>query len=227
MKSVVLLSSGLDSTLNLHLAHRNSEVIKVLTFDYGQRAKDPELKQSAYFCSKLGLDHEVVELPFFKNFTKTSLVNEGARIPKAEDLDIHSHEKSLWSASQVWVPNRNGIFVNIGAAYAEGLGAEQIIVGFNREEAQTFPDNSGEYLQSLSHSFLFSTQNKVKVHSYTLEMDKKEILTQLVGLGVELNQLWPCYYNEEKPCGQCESCLRFKSALESKGIQWDELWQSV
>ena len=39
-------------------------------------------------------------------------------------------------------PNRNGGFLNVAASFAEKLGAGSVVVGFNREEAETFPDNT-------------------------------------------------------------------------------------
>ena len=43
MKSVVLLSSGLDSTVNFYEALSHGEVKLALTFDYGQRAASKEV----------------------------------------------------------------------------------------------------------------------------------------------------------------------------------------
>ena len=51
----------------------------------------------------------------------------------------------------------NGIFLNIAAGFAEALSAQAVLPGFNKEEAATFPDNSVDFLESLNHSFSFST----------------------------------------------------------------------
>lgn len=211
-KSVVLLSAGLDSTVNLLSALKDGPVVKVLTFDYGQKAAAREIEKSQYICKKLKLNHQVVSLPFFKDFTKTSLIAQDQLIPQSKDVDIHSHATSLKTADRVWVPNRNGIFLNIAAGFAEGLEADVVIPGFNAEEAATFPDNSKAYQQKLDESFSYSTMRKIKVKCYTIDMNKTEILKMGLKLGLVLADLWPCYFGGKELCGECESCLRFKNA---------------
>lgn len=216
-KAIVLLSAGLDSTVNLYAAQKNHDVVLALTFDYGQKAAKKEKQQSQKICEELNIAHKVVELPFFKDFTNTSLIKEDAEIPTQEKVNIQSKETSEQTAKQVWVPNRNGIFLNIAAGFAEGLGAEYIIPGFNAEEAVTFPDNSKDFLNQSSVALTFSTQNKVKVHCYTIYMTKAEIVGFGKELEVNFDLIWPCYFSNETLCGECESCLRYKRALKDMG----------
>lgn len=214
-KALVLLSSGLDSTVNLYAAHQNHDVVLALTFDYGQRAAQKEKEQSKKICDELGVPHKVLELPFFKEFTKTSLVNDNVDVP-TDQVNINSRKASESTAKQVWVPNRNGIFLNIAAGFAEGMGADYIIPGFNAEEAETFPDNSKDFLNQSSVALTFSTQNKVKAHCFTIFMTKSDIVRYGQELGVNFDLIWPCYFSNETICGKCESCLRYKRALEDK-----------
>lgn len=109
-KCIVLLSGGLDSTVNLLLAQRSYDVVSTLTFDYGQRAAAREIQSARSLSDRLGIRHILVPLLFFKEFTTTSLVSQKMDIPSYEDVDIQSVEKSFKSAEKVWVPNRNGIF---------------------------------------------------------------------------------------------------------------------
>lgn len=212
-KAIVLFSSGLDSTVNLYAAHKNHDVILALTFDYGQRAAKKEIEQSKKICKELNINHKVQELSFFKEFTNSSLINEKIQIPTNE-VDLSSEESSRQTAKLVWIPNRNGIFMNIAAGFAEGLGAEYIIPGFNAEEAVTFPDNSKDFLNQTSVALSFSTQNKVKAHCYTIYMNKKEIVEFGKELNVNFDLIWPCYFSNESLCGECESCQRYQRALK-------------
>lgn len=215
---VVLLSGGLDSTVNFLEALKGGGVGLAITFNYGQRAALQEIKSSQKLCLKYHVEHKVIDLPFFKMFTTTSLVEHQQKIPTGGEINIDSYEKSLLSANKVWVPNRNGIFLNIAAGFAEGLGAQYVVPGFNLEEATTFPDNSADFQSALEHSFSFSTQNKVKVKCYTLRQNKTEILKRGLDLGMEIKDVWPCYFGDEKWCGVCESCLRFQNALRRLGV---------
>lgn len=226
MKTVVLFSAGLDSTVNLYAAHKLGKVILALTFDYGQKAAKNEILMAKKQTSFLGVPHEVVSLPFFKSFTQTSLLNQHATVPAGEELELDSLAKSLSSAEKVWVPNRNGIFLNLAAGYAEGLGAEVVVPGFNKEEASTFPDNSEAFMKATSHALNFSTANGVRVHGFTGHLEKPEIFKMALELGVQLGDIWPCYLGGEKPCLQCESCLRFVRAAELNGIEAPKIWSS-
>ncbi len=219
MKSVVLLSSGLDSTVNLYQAAREGKVLLALTFDYAQKAAKKEMDCARQLAKRLKIPHQVISLPFFANFGSSSLIDKSKKIPSGRNVKIDNLKISQQSAKSVWVPNRNGIFLNIAAGFAEALGAEVIIPGFNLEEARTFPDNSAEFLKSLNRTFEFSTSTQVKSHCFTTALNKTEIVKLGSKLGVDWSKIWPCYHAGKKWCGECESCLRSKRAFESAGIQ--------
>ena len=88
-----------------------------------------------------------------------------------------------------------------------------IIVGFNKEEAITFPDNSEEFVKSINNTLNLSTFSQVQVKSYTLQMNKKEIVQLGKSIGVNFDMIWSCYEGGKKPCGFCESCLRTQAAF--------------
>lgn len=217
LKSVVILSGGLDSSMNLFLAKEKTDVMLALTFNYGQRAAIKEVATAKKLASKCQIPHQVIDLTWMKGFGKSSLIDTQLEVP-TDKVEIDNFNMSLETAKSVWVPNRNGIFLNIAAGFAEAVGADVLIPGFNKEEATTFPDNSEEYLKALDRSFSFSTQNKVKTVCYTVQMDK----TEIVKLGKELQfpftEIWPCYFSFEKWCGRCESCKRYRRALEKNQI---------
>lgn len=214
MKSVVLLSSGLDSTVNFYeaVSKNKSDVVLCLTFDYGQRAAKKEIENAKKLCDSFGVPHKVIRLDWFSDFTKTSLVSDQMNVPRKVKIDDLS--SSLESAKAVWVPNRNGIFLNIAAGFAEGLKAECIVVGFNIEEGATFPDNTQEYMDAVAESFEYSTQNKIKVKCFTTHLNKTEIYKRGKELNVNFDYVWPCYFGEEKICGECESCARYLRASQ-------------
>ena len=212
--AVVLLSSGLDSTVNLYGAHKKFKVLKVLTFNYGQRAAEKEIEQSQKICAALGVSHQVIELPWLAQWTSTALVRREAIVPQGWSVQIDNKEQSLETAKAVWVPNRNGIFLNIAAALAESLKADYVIPGFNKEEATTFPDNTGDFLKALDHSFSFSTATQVKTHCFTTDLTKTEIVRLGREWNVPFELMWPCYFSGPKICGECESCQRFLRATK-------------
>ena len=198
------------------------QILLALTFDYGQRAASQEIAKAAGLSARLGIAHKVIALPWFKDFTRTSLLG-GAEVPMANQVSIDDHQRSLQTAKAVWVPNRNGILLNIAAGFAEGLGADFIVPGFNREEATTFPDNSAAFLRSLDSSFAFSTSSKVKTKCYSIDFDKTQIVAEGLNMQMPFSDLWPCYLAQEKWCGECESCQRFKRALAANGLSFETI----
>lgn len=220
--SVVLLSAGLDSTVNFFQALRESRVLLTLTFNYGQRAAVREIESARKMSEMNGVRHQTVDLPFFKIWGGSSLVDESKSLPLGSDVSIDDLKQSQQTAKSVWVPNRNGVFLNIAAGFAEAAKADWVIPGFNKEEAATFPDNSEAFLQQTTQSLSYSTANGVAVKCFTTALSKPEIVKRGLELGVDFRLMWPCYQAGATWCGQCESCLRSRRALESQGLRWSD-----
>ena len=226
LKSVVCLSAGLDSTVNLYAALKSTQVVHAVTFNYGQKAAEKEISHAQALCKKLSVPHKVIDLPWFKDLGQSSLTSDKQEVPTGKDIGIDNHKKSLETAKAVWVPNRNGIFLNIAAGIAESLKADIIIPGFNLEEASTFPDNSEIFMKALDSSFAFSTANKVRVHCYTVQLSKVEIVRAGMSLEVPFDMIWPCYFARSKWCGECESCQRAKRAFSVNQVPVAHLFES-
>jgi len=121
----------------------------------------------------------------------------------------------------VWVPNRNGLFLNIASMYADSRGYDYIIFGANKEEASTFPDNSIEFNRIANEFFKFSTLKKPEILAPCENLEKFEIVQRGVNLGVDFSLLKSCYNSKnatgQKHCGRCESCKRLYMAIEKSG----------
>ncbi len=223
MKAVVLLSAGLDSTVNLYLAREKYEIARALTCDYGQRAAPREIETAERICRSLNIPHQVLSLPWVKEWGGSALLDTSRSVPRGSEVRIHDQGTSDETAERVWVPNRNGILLNIAAGVAESLGAGRVIPGFNAEEAKTFPDNSADFMEAVNKSFSYSTRNRVQVECLTVAMHKPEIFAVALKKEIPLQSFWPCYFADPKPCGECESCQRFLHAAEKNGREEDVL----
>jgi len=223
--AIALLSAGLDSSVALALALKEGIEVKLaLTFDYGQKAATHEIKQASLLASYWKIPHQNLSLPFFAENGQSSLLrnSQNKSIPQLTLEDLDNLETSQRSAKAVWVPNRNGVFIEIAACFAEQMGASHILVGFNREEAATFPDNSKAYRESLNRALSFSTANQVEVISPTELLNKTEIVEMALKLQIPLELLWSCYGNGKQMCGSCESCMRLKRALTQNEVPLDD-----
>ncbi len=218
MKSIVLLSGGLDSAVSLAYAMKDTVVSLCLTFDYGQRAAENEKIAAAALAAHYKVHHRIIKLPFLKEFTSSSLIARDKKIPEPDINRLNDYISATAAAKSVWVPNRNGVFINIASSLAEALQCAFVITGFNREEAVTFPDNSAEFVSAVNNALSYSTLNKVKVVSYTQRLNKPEIIKLGMKLRVPFHHIWSCYQGEAKMCGCCESCLRFLQAAKKAGL---------
>jgi len=222
MKAITLLSSGLDSVAALSIAAESLEIDMALTFDYGQRSAGRETEYARKVCEYFGIEQQVIRLDWLAAITTTSLVNRDTEVPALSFEDISENapaEITEASAKAVWVPNRNGVMLNIAASFAESRDCEYLIVGFNGEEAGTFPDNSPEYVRAMDSCLSYSTLNGVKVLAPLIELDKPGIVRKALEAKAPLEYSWSCYHGGEKPCGSCESCIRRARAFREIGVK--------
>lgn len=209
VKSIILLSGGLDSLVSLGLKKDELNITLALTFDYGQKSAPTEIDASKKICEYYNIEHKVIKLDWLKEITHTSLVSEDS-VPTGKAL-----EKPEDSAKSVWVPNRNGLFLNIAGSFADSEDYDYILIGANKEEAQTFPDNTAEFINAINKEFEYSTQKKPKVCAPLINYIKNDIVMLALKHNIPLDLTRSCYQGGEKHCGICESCSRLKHALEA------------
>lgn len=209
-KGIILISGGLDSLVSLGLGIEQYGIKLGLTFDYGQKSAEYEIKASKKICDYYKIKHKIINLDWLKEVTHTALISSN-ELPKEMDKN---------SAKAVWVPNRNGLFLNIAGAIADGENFDYILIGANKEEAQTFSDNSKDFIDSINKEFKFSTQKKPEVIAPLLNFDKNDIVKLALDNHIPLELVHSCYAKGEKHCGKCESCKRLKNALKNNNDEY-------
>jgi len=217
-RAVALLSGGLDSTVALAMARRTFEIILALNFDYSQRAAKKEDELSRAISDYYHINYKSIKLKWLGEITLTSLVRKEKKLPHISIGDLDKKEFLSKTMKAVWIPNRNGLFVNIAASLAEAIDCKYIITGFDLEEAGSFPDNSLDFIKAENRALAFSTLNKVKVISPLCKMDKMRIIKVGQELGVPFQFIWSCYEGGNIPCKKCESCQRVRRAIRKIGI---------
>ena len=220
MRALALISGGLDSVVAAWAARDEFGIVAALTFDYGQRAASREVEAARRVAAKLECRHIVVGLPWLGELGQSALTESGVDMPAPAPGELDDADLAKASAEAVWVPNRNGVFLNGAAAYAETLRCGRIVCGFNVEEAATFPDNSEAFMAAADRFFELSTLRHPRVVSPTARLTKQEIVALGTRLGAPLDDVWSCYEGGDEHCWQCESCQRLKRALGAAGV-WD------
>jgi 7-cyano-7-deazaguanine synthase len=214
-KAITVLSGGLDSTVATAY-YQDKYDIQALTFDYGQRSARMEIQSARKICEKLNIKHTVIGLPWLKNLGKSALTTE-EEVPKLELDELDQKDTCQESAKKVWVPGRNIIFTAIATSYAEDSGAGKIIVGWDLEEAATFPDNSREFQDAFNNLLEIGSIQDLEIEAPLIDKNKKEIVQLGVEIEAPLELSYSCYMGREQHCGVCESCMRRKRAFQSAG----------
>lgn len=215
--AIVLLSGGLDSTVALADVLTRKSVLCALTINYGQRAFQNELKATQAIAAHYGVSHRIIELPWLAELLPHALTPESVLQEQGVQEKKAASESELFDVNRVWVPNRNGLFLNIAASFAEAFKVDTIVFGANAEEGADFPDNTPAFRDKLSEVFAFSTLTGVQVETPVGHLDKAQIIQRGLELKVPFDLIWSCYEEAEVQCGQCPSCIRVAQAQQ--GVQ--------
>ena len=201
-RSVVLLSGGLDSTVNLARASSETEVALVLYFDYGHKAAQREIAAFRKIISHYKVKSRVISLPWLETITHSAICNQRKQIlepPSYSAIDV-ADENNRFSryTTNTWVPNRLGLMLNIAAAYADSLECDYIILGLNNTRGMTNPEHSLPFYTSLNNLLENSTLNIPQVVSYTGPLTKAQIFAHGMELNAPLSLVWDCLKGDAK-----------------------------
>src|SRR5437773_48832 len=119
MRSIVLLSGGMDSTLTAAIAVKESSHVAALHLNYRNRTEHRELQAFNDVADTLKISERlVVDIEFLRAIGGSSLIDHSMEVTKADltTTDIPSS----------YVPFRNGNFLAIAASWAEVIGASAI-----------------------------------------------------------------------------------------------------
>lgn len=215
MKSVVLLSGGLDSYTAAAIAKHEGSDLYALSIRYGQ-VHAREIEAARHVARRLGVEGHVELDVDLARFGGSSLVGDGA-------IPTDREEIGAASVPSTYVPARNTIFLSLALAYAEVTGAEGIVIGVNALDYSGYPDCRPEYLDAFARVASLATRAGVegrpfRISAPLLHMSKAEIIRRGVELGLDYGLTWSCYApaRDGRPCGRCDSCkLRAKGFAEA------------
>ena len=217
MKSVVLLSGGLDSTTTLALARQAGFDLFCLTFDYGQRHR-VELDRARDIARHFGaMDHQIVKIDL-RQFGGSALT-DSIDVPTDRNQEEMSAEIPI-----TYVPARNTIFLSFCLAYAEVKEANDIFIGVNAVDYSGYPDCRPEFIAAFETLANLATKagvegkESLKIHTPLIELSKAKIIQKGLDLGVNYAMTHSCYNpaDEGISCGACDSCqLRLKGFQEA------------
>ena len=212
--AVVLLSGGLDSTTVLALATKAGYSVNALTFRYGQR-HDIEITRAQRIATRWKVARHVVcdiDLRLFGGSALTAEID----VPKDRDASEMGEGIPI-----TYVPARNTIFLSFALAWAEVLGANDLLIGVNALDYSGYPDCRPEYIAAYETMANLATRAGVEGTARTriltplIAMTKAEIIRTGLALGVDYSETISCYdpAADGTPCEHCDACV-----LRAKGF---------
>jgi len=215
MRSVILLSGGLDSATVLAIARAKEREIHALSFDYGQRHRI-ELDAARAIAAKAGVAEHIVFSLDLRVFGGSALTSS---------IEVPKDALAESGIPVTYVPARNIIFLSLATGFAEVSGCEEIWIGVNAIDYSGYPDCRPEFIDAFQNAILKGTksgveQQRPRIVTPLLELSKAEIIQKGVALGVDYSMTTSCYDPDQagRACGHCDSCILRRRGFEEAAI---------
>ena len=125
-----------------------------------------------------------------------------------------------------YVPARNTVFLSLGLAWAEVLGAHDLFIGVNAVDYSGYPDCRIEFIQGFEKLANLATRAGVEgsrftVHAPLIELPKADIIAKGLQLGVNYGNTVSCYQpnRDGEACGRCDSCRIRRGSIPRDTIE--------
>jgi 7-cyano-7-deazaguanine synthase len=214
-KAIILVSGGMDSLVTAAIAAQKYE-LAFLHLNYGQRTEKRELKAFNDIADNFNVEDEkrlVVSIEYLSKIGGSSLIDSAIEISKT---DLNSKE-----IPATYVPFRNANILSIAVSWAEVIGAKKIFIGAVEEDSSGYPDCREVFYDAFNKTIELGTKpgTKISVVTPIIHMKKHEIVKKGIVLNVPFELSWSCYNNNDKACGECDSCVLRLRGFELAGVR--------
>jgi 7-cyano-7-deazaguanine synthase len=216
-KALIICSGGLDSSTMALIKKKQGYKVDLISFNYGQKAIK-EIQTAENLALKLIGTYKEIDISSLSwIFGKNQLTDSATNI------------ENDYKGSVV-VPLRNAVFVQVSYIYAMVNGYDELVLGSHLDDITLdekgeymFPDCSPQFFMSFNETMKKGIRNENKqtlITSASIEgYWKNDLIQKCFELDSEvLFNSWSCYKNEEKQCGECDSCRNRKNAFNKSGI---------
>lgn len=213
--AILLLSGGLDSFTAGAIAKAEGFRLFALTVRYGQTHVQ-EIEASRRAARALGVERHV-EIDLDLRDIARSALTGGGEVPLDRDVAA-AHD-----IPSTYVPARNTIFLSLALAWAETVGASDIVIGVNALDYSGYPDCRPQYIEAFERMGRLATAAGVhgrplRIHAPLQHLSKADIVRRGITLGLDYGLTHSCYAPtaDGRPCGRCDSCqLRARGFAEA------------
>lgn len=208
MRTVLLLSGGLDSAALLWKLRAGGAAVECLAADYGQRHRK-ELDAAAFLAAHAGVPLTVASLPGLRPLLYSALTTD-SKLPEGHYADPNMQ--------RTVVPNRNAILLSAAAGFALTRGAEAVAYAAHAGDAHTYPDCRPEFVRAAQSLLAVCHYRPVTLLAPFLPLTKAEVVREGVAHGAPLGLTWSCYAGGAMHCGRCGACSSRREAFAQAGI---------
>ncbi len=208
-KVVVIYSGGMDSFTLLNQVLKQGKRVYALSFNYGQK-HSKELHYAQKVCDELGLPHKIVDITAINQLLLGSSLTDDIEIPEG-----HYEEESMKSTV---VPNRNMIMLSLAIGYAVSIEATTVYYGAHGGDHAIYPDCRPEFIKRMDAVSQVANYEAIKIIAPFQEINKTEILSKGLSLGLNYAKTWTCYNGRERACGKCGACHERLEAFRENGV---------
>jgi 7-cyano-7-deazaguanine synthase len=221
MKSVVLVSGGMDSCVTAALAVSECDAVAFLHVSYRQLTESRERKAFNDIADHYGVIELLdVSIEHLAKIGGSSLTDERIAVTDA-DLDSKEIPTS-------YVPFRNANMLSIAVSWAEVIGATAIYIGAVAEDSSGYPDCRPEFYEAFQKVIDTGTKpdTHIEIRTPIIHLRKAEIVKKGIELGAPLHLTWSCYRSETLACGTCDSCALRLRGFTQAGLADPTLYES-
>ncbi|KAF0242735.1 MAG: queuosine biosynthesis protein [Planctomycetota bacterium] len=211
--AILLLSGGLDSATAGALVRKRFR-LHALSFRYGQRHA-VEIRAARRVARSLGIrDHRVMSLDLAA-WGGSALTDRRIAVPRNRRIGP--------GVPVTYVPARNTVFLALAAAFAESIGAKNIVVGFNVLDYSGYPDCRPRFLRAFERVLAAGTKagKGWRIHAPLIRMTKAQIIRAGAAAGLDFSITHSCYDPDRRgrACGTCDSCVIRRRGFREAGVK--------
>ena len=106
------------------------------------------------------------------------------------------------------------IFLSVAGGYAVAQEADLLAIAVHSGDHALYPDCRPDFIKYLEKTLRVGNYHQLAVHAPFLDKTKAEIVRLGRRLGVDFeNDTWSCYAGDDRPCGECPTCVEREEAL--------------
>ncbi len=194
MKTVVLLSGGIDSSVLLRRLAAEGGELAPLFVDYGQRARWQEQEAARWQSHALRLELKVLDM---------AAVGEAFRGGEARKLHVP-------------IPQRNLVALALGVAWADKIRAGRVALAVNRDDGLDYASAAPPFLAAFATAT--ETLGPFRLVTPLADLAKGDVIRLGADLRVDFAHTYSCLLGYPRQCGGCPQCRKRRAAFDAAGI---------